>query len=83
MKTMKARITFKSDGGHSSALIFSSGNGIAWFAVVAMNSNGVSVQKLGDVSFEKTSIDTITMTASQWAQCVIIPISGTVDIASI
>lgn len=83
MRTRKARIAFKSDGGHNSALIFSSGNGVAWLAAVAMSSSGVSVQKLGDVSFEKTSSDTITMTANQWAQCIIIPISGTVDIASI
>ena len=83
MRTTRARITFKSNGGHNSAFIFSSGNGVTWLAAVAMSSSGVSVQKLGDVMFEKTSVDTITMTSKQWAQCVIIPISGTVDIASI
>lgn len=79
MSTGKTEVTINTNGGHKTAFIFSSGNGLPWLALVHLNNSGVEVQKMGDVNVSKASADAFTLIANQWSQCLIIPLEGTVS----
>lgn len=80
MKTTRAKLTFKTHDAHRCALVISSGNGYGWMALISINSAGLTVQKLGDVSVEKQSNDSFVITTNQWSQCIVVPIVGTIDV---
>lgn len=83
MKTAKAEVTFNVDGGHKGFLAFSSGNGEPWLAVYAQNTNLEKTQCLGGVTVKKVSNNVCSITAPQWSILVIIPLSGTIEIADV
>ena len=83
MKTTKARVTFNVDGGHKGFLAFSSGNSAPWLAVYTQNTVLANTQRLGNVTVEKVSDDVCNITAPQWSMLVIIPLSGTIEIADV
>lgn len=64
-------------------LAFSSGNGIPWLALYSQNTVNSSLQKLGTVSVAKDGDDACVITATQWSHGMIIPLSGTVEIAHV
>ncbi len=83
MNTGKTKVTFHSDGGHRCFLAFSSGNSSPWLVLYAHNTVSGGFQKLGNVSVEKNGDDECTITAVQWSHVMIIPLSGTIEIADV
>lgn len=83
MSTGKSKVTFHQNGGHRCFLAFSSGNGTPWLALYSQNTVSVGLQKLGTVSVAKDGDDACVITAAQWSSGMIIPLSGTVEIAHV
>ena len=83
MSTGKSKVTFHPNGGHMCFLAFSSGNGAPWLALYSQNTVSGGLQKLGTVSVAKDGDDACVITATQWSHGMIIPLSGTVEIAHV
>ena len=81
MRTSKAKVTFNAAGSHRGFLALSSGNGEPWFAVYTQNTLLANTQRLGNVTVEKVDTDICDITAPQWSVVIIIPLSGTIEIA--
>lgn len=82
MQTAKVKVTFHANGEHMCFFAFSSGNGNPWLALYCQNDVVNNLQKLGPVSVEQDGDCACILTASQWSDVIIIPLNGTVEIAT-